>query len=663
MALPHDQDPEPERSNLNGRAQPNSGAYTGANIEVLEGLKAVRKRPGMYIGNTDLYGLHHMIYELVDNSVDEALAGYCDRIAVTIHADSSVTVSDNGRGIPVDLQPQLKKSALEVVLTVLHAGGKFGGSGYKVSSGLHGVGASVVNALSTWLKVRVCKDGGIYEQEYRAGVPLVPVERVGDTTEPNGTTIGFLADNTIFTTLDYGFETLSQRFREMAYLTKGLTITLVDERPGVGDEREWTFYFEGGIVSFVRHLNLSRQPMHPKPFYVERRMGDTTIEVALQYNDSFAESVYTFANNINTVDGGTHLSGFRSALTRSLNDYARKAGLLKDSDANLSGDDVREGLTAVVSVKVLDPQFESQTKNKLNNAEVGPAVQTVVNSGLDRFLSENPLDGRRIIEKCLTAARAREAARKARELVIRKSALEGLTLPGKLADCTEKDPSRSELYLVEGDSAGGSAKQGRDRSFQAILPLRGKILNVERAREDKIISFEEIRALITALGAGNSDTFNTAKLRYHRIIIMTDADVDGAHIRTLLLTFFFRQMRQVISDGYLYIAQPPLYRVQYGKESYYAYTESERDAALTEIREKNKNARDIHVTRYKGLGEMNPEQLWETTMNPATRTLLRVNLDDAAGADEVFDMLMGDQVPPRKKFIQTHAKYVRNLDV
>jgi len=648
---------------LNGRAQPNSGAYTGANIEVLEGLKAVRKRPGMYIGNTDLYGLHHMIYELVDNSVDEALAGYCDRIAVTIHADSSVTVSDNGRGIPVDLQPQLKKSALEVVLTVLHAGGKFGGSGYKVSSGLHGVGASVVNALSTWLKVRVCKDGGIYEQEYRAGVPLVPVERVGDTTEPNGTTIGFLADNTIFTTLDYGFETLSQRFREMAYLTKGLTITLVDERPGVGDEREWTFYFEGGIVSFVRHLNLSRQPMHPKPFYVERRMGDTTIEVALQYNDSFAESVYTFANNINTVDGGTHLSGFRSALTRSLNDYARKAGLLKDSDANLSGDDVREGLTAVVSVKVLDPQFESQTKNKLNNAEVGPAVQTVVNSGLDRFLSENPLDGRRIIEKCLTAARAREAARKARELVIRKSALEGLTLPGKLADCTEKDPSRSELYLVEGDSAGGSAKQGRDRSFQAILPLRGKILNVERAREDKIISFEEIRALITALGAGNSDTFNTAKLRYHRIIIMTDADVDGAHIRTLLLTFFFRQMRQVISDGYLYIAQPPLYRVQYGKESYYAYTESERDAALTEIREKNKNARDIHVTRYKGLGEMNPEQLWETTMNPATRTLLRVNLDDAAGADEVFDMLMGDQVPPRKKFIQTHAKYVRNLDV
>jgi DNA gyrase subunit B len=663
VALPHDQEPEPQRSSPNGRAQRSSGAYTGADIEVLEGLKAVRKRPGMYIGNTDVYGLHHMIYELVDNSVDEALAGYCDHIEVTIHADSSVTVADNGRGIPVDMQPQLRKSALEVVLTVLHAGGKFGGGGYKVSSGLHGVGASVVNALSTWLRVQVHKDGGVYEQEYRAGVPVGPVERVADTSEPNGTTITFLADNTIFTTLDYNFDTLAQRFREMAYLTKGLTITLVDERPGVGEEREWTFYFEGGIVSFVRHLNLSRVPLHPKPFYIERKLGDTTIEVALQYNDSFAESVYTFANNINTVDGGTHLSGFRSALTRSLNDYARKAGLLKDSDANLSGDDVREGLTAVVSVKVLDPQFESQTKNKLNNAEVGPAVQTVVNAGLDQFLSENPLDGRRIIEKCLTAARAREAARKARELVIRKSALEGLTLPGKLADCTEKDPSRCELYLVEGDSAGGSAKQGRDRTFQAILPLRGKILNVERAREDKIISFEEIRALITALGAGTNETFDSSKLRYHRVIVMTDADVDGAHIRTLLLTFFFRQMRQVIADGYLYIAQPPLYRVQYGKENYYAYSEQERDAALAEIREKNKNARDIHVTRYKGLGEMNPEQLWETTMNPATRTLLKVTLEDAALADEIFDMLMGDQVPPRKKFIQTHAKYVRNLDV
>ena len=1214
MALPQQPFEDPEDGQYaDGQDLSTSADYTGANIEVLEGLKAVRRRPGMYIGNTDVYGLHHMVYELVDNSVDEALAGHCDRIQVTIHADSSVTVSDNGRGIPVDLQPQLKKSALEVVMTVLHAGGKFGGGGYKVSSGLHGVGASVVNALSEWMRVEVRKDGGLYVQEYMEGVPLDPVKRVSDTIEPNGTTVTFMADRSIFTTVDYSFDTLAQRFREMAYLTKGLSITLVDERPGVGNEREWTFYFEGGIVSFVRHLNLSRVPLHARPFYVERRVGETSVEVALQYNDSFAESVYTFANNVNTVDGGTHLSGFRSALTRSLNDYARKAGILKDTDANLTGDDVREGLTAVVSVKVLDPQFESQTKNKLNNAEVGPAVQSVVNAGLDQFLSENPTDGRRIIEKCLTAARAREAARKARELVIRKSALEGLTLPGKLADCTEKDPTKCELFLVEGDSAGGSAKQGRDRRFQAILPLKGKILNVERAREDKILAFEEIRALITAMGAGNSETFNPARLRYHRVIIMsvagdeptlvlrddgttefvqigpfiddclqgrraagryqvltfdpsshatrfrplkavirhphsepmyrlrttynreikvtsshsvfvyeggavklkkgsevrlgdmlvasrrlprpatgptridlvdlfasaglthglylsgeqvrqsaavqlltrvgrpeqwterrvelapsvwqrlvehrsgsrltqaqvatavgvkqpitvsqwerglsrptqadfgaylrsigwqeevdfnlvgsrlerllafddssqharwrtisaykplaafssaqlaelgdvqivprahharsfgrylaitrelvwfmgwfaaegslskhqislslgpgderfvpelktaiqrafgetprqchdqrgrgtklyfnsvlaarllrglglgglahtkrvpdllfalspdlqvaflegyflgdgttagpdvalttnspvmkdgllyllgqlglmaghtryapeaganarvatrqpffrlsiggkeqleatraiwqrhvnagrieaylaaprrqskayapigddlmalqvleaeeiepvgdyvydfsveedenficgtgglaahnTDADVDGAHIRTLLLTFFFRQMRQVISDGYLYIAQPPLYRVMYGKESFYAYTEEQRDAAIAEIKDKHKNARDPDVTRYKGLGEMNPEQLWDTTMNPATRTLLRVDMDDAANADEIFDMLMGDQVPPRKKFIQTHAKYVRNLDV
>jgi DNA gyrase subunit B len=666
VALPQENfnNPEDEQFEVGAQDLVTSADYTGANIEVLEGLKAVRKRPGMYIGNTDVYGLHHMVYELVDNSVDEALAGHADRIEVTIHPDSSVTVSDNGRGIPVDMQPQMKKSALEVVMTILHAGGKFGGAGYKVSSGLHGVGASVVNALSEWLRVEVRKDGGLYRQEYMEGVPLDPVVRAGDTTEPNGTTITFMADQTIFTSIAYSFDTLAQRFREMCYLTKGLTITLTDHRaqPDGEDERAYTFYFEGGIVSFVRHLNLSRLPLH-KPFYVERRVAATTIEVALQYNDSFAESVYTFANNINTVDGGTHLSGFRAALTRSLNDYARKAGLLKDSDANLSGEDVREGLTAVISVKVIDPQFESQTKNKLNNAEVGPAVQNVVNSGLDQFLSENPTDGRRIIEKCLTAARAREAARKARELVIRKSALEGLTLPGKLADCTEKDPSHCELFLVEGDSAGGSAKQGRDRRFQAILPLKGKILNVERAREDKIIAFEEIRALITAMGAGNSDLFNPAKLRYHRIIIMTDADVDGAHIRTLLLTFFFRQMRQVITEGYLYIAQPPLYRVVYGKENFYAYTEEQRDAAISEIKEKHKNARDPDVTRYKGLGEMNPEQLWDTTMNPATRTLLRVNMEDAAAADEVFDMLMGDQVPPRKKFIQTHAKYVRNLDV
>ncbi len=659
VALPQER---PDLASVNGVVQPAPG-YTAANIEVLEGLKAVRKRPGMYIGNTDLYGLHHMVYELVDNSVDEALAGFCDTIRVAIHADSSVTVWDNGRGIPVDTQRQTGTSALEVVFTILHAGGKFGGGGYKVSSGLHGVGASVVNALSEWLVAEVRKDGVLYRQEYHRGVPRAPVAPAGPTDEPNGTTVTFLADPTIFTARDYGFDTLLQRFREMAYLTKGLSITLADERPGPGQGRQHTFYFEGGIVSFVRHLNLSRQPLHPTPFYVEKRAGDTTVEVALQYNDSFAESVYSFANNINTVDGGSHLSGFRAALTRSLNDYAKRAGLLKESDANLSGEDVREGLTAVISVKVLDPQFESQTKNKLNNAEVGPAVQTVVNAGLDQFLQEHPSEARRIVEKCLTAARAREAARKARELVIRKSALDGLTLPGKLADCTEKDPARSELFLVEGDSAGGSAKQGRDRRFQAILPLKGKILNVERAREDKILGFEEIRALITALGAGSGETFSPERLRYHRIIIMTDADVDGAHIRTLLLTFFFRQMRQVITKGHLYIAQPPLYRVHFGKESYYAYSEPERDAAIAEIKAKNKTAKDPDVTRYKGLGEMNPEQLWETTMDPSTRTLLKVNLEDAAVADEVFDVLMGDQVPPRKKFIQTHARFVRNLDV
>src|SRR5947209_8192869 len=561
----------------------------------------------MYIGNTDVYGLHHMVYELVDNSVDEALAGHNDLIQVVIHPDSSVTVRDNGRGIPVDLQPQLKKSALEVVMTVLHAGGKFGGGGYKVSSGLHGVGASVVNALSEWLRAEVRKDGSLYVQEYMQGVPLDPVKRVGETTEPNGTTVTFMPDRSIFTTLEYSFDTLAQRFREMAYLTKGLTITLLDERPGPDAEREWTFYFEGGIVSFVRHLNLSRVPLHPKPFYVDRKLGDTTIEVALQYNDSFAESVYTFANNINTVDGGAHLSGFRSALTRSLNDYARKAGILKDNDANLSGDDVREGLTAVISVKVLDPQFESQTKNKLNNAEVGPAVQTVVNAGLDQFLPENPLDGRRIIEKCMTAARAREAARKARELVIRKSALEGLTLPGKLADCTEKDPSRCELYLVEGDSAGGSAKQGRDRQFQAILPLRGKILNVERAREDKIIASEEIRNIITALGTGvGADDFDITRLRYHRIIIMCDADVDGSHIRTLLLTFFYRQMKELIERGHLYIAQPPLYKAKVGKTERYLKDEHALDAFLMDRAVENRKVRlatgqDVEGARLRHL--------------------------------------------------------------
>src|SRR5215217_8114024 len=636
------------------------GGYTAANIQVLEGLEAVRRRPGMYIGTTDVRGLHHLVYEVVDNSVDEALAGYCDTIVVTIGADNRVTVVDNGRGIPVDVVKATGKSGLETILTVLHAGGKFGGGGYKVSGGLHGVGASVVNALSEHLRAEVRRDGGRYVQEFERGIPKGPIKKIG-RSEPNehGTTISFLADDTIFDSLNFDFGTLAQRFREMCYLTKGLKIKFVDER----EDQEYTFYFEGGIVSFVRHLNKNRQPVHARPIYAERTINGINVEVALQYFDGQSEVAFFFANNINTIDGGTHQTGFRQALTRTLNEYARKASILKDNDQNLTGEDVREGLTAIVSVKLPEPQFEGQTKTRLGNSEVTPIVAQATTEALVQYLEENPSDARRIVEQCLRAARAREAARKAKELVIRKSALDGMTLPGKLADCSEKNPEQCEIYLVEGDSAGGSAKGARDRRFQAILPLRGKILNVERAREDKIISFEEIRALITALGAGNSETFNPAKLRYHRVIIMTDADVDGAHIRTLLLTFFFRQMRQVITDGYLYIAQPPLYRVMYGKESFYAYTEQQRDAAIGEIKEKHKNARDPDVTRYKGLGEMNPEQLWDTTMNPATRTLLRVQLEDAAGADEIFDMLMGDQVPPRKKFIQTHAKYVRNLDV
>ncbi len=632
-------------------------AYGAEEIQVLEGLEAVRKRPGMYIGNTGLYGLHHMVYEVVDNAVDEALAGYCDTIRVTIHPDSSVTVADNGRGIPVGIQQQTGKSALEVVMTMLHAGGKFGGGGYKVSSGLHGVGVSVVNALSKWLRVEVRRDGGRFVQEYERGKPLYEVRRVGDDPG-HGTTVTFLADETIFETLDYSYETLAQRFREMAYLTKGLKITFVDER---GAGREYSFYFEGGIVSFVRHLNKTRTPLHP-PIYGERQVNGTHVEFALQYNDSFAESVFSFANNINTVDGGTHLTGFRAALTDTLNKYARKAGLLKDSDPNLSGEDTREGLTAVVSVKIHDPQFESQTKNKLNNSEVKNAVQTVVSEALGQFLIENPSDARKIIEKGLVAARAREAARKARDLVIRKSALEGMTLPGKLADCTEKDPERCEIYLVEGDSAGGSAKQGRDRRFQAVLPLRGKILNVERAREDKMLSNEEIRAMITALGVGIGEHQDMSKLRYNRVVIMTDADVDGSHIRTLLLTFFYRHMQPLITGGHLFIAQPPLYRITAGKETHYAYSDRQRDEILADL-QKRKVKGEPSIQRYKGLGEMNPDQLWETTMNPATRTVLRVDIEDAVAADETFEMLMGDQVPPRKRFIQAHARNVRNLDV
>jgi DNA gyrase subunit B len=642
-----------EIANLN-----TSPGYSARDIQVLEGLEAVRKRPGMYIGSTDFRGLHHLVYEVVDNSVDEALAGVCDHIAVTIHPDSSATVVDNGRGIPVDMHKVERRPALEVVLTVLHAGGKFGGGGYKVSGGLHGVGVSVVNALSEYLRAEVHRDGGAWVQEFVRGRPAGKLRRIGDARD-HGTTIHFMADREIFKDgLDYQYDILAQRFREMAYLTKGLQITFVDERAA----REHSFYFEGGIVSFVRHLNKNRAVLHARPVYVEKQVDQTNVEMALQYNDGFAESVFCFANNINTVDGGSHLTGFRAALTRTLNDYARKANILKDSDPNLTGEDVREGLTAIVSVKLHDPQFEGQTKGKLGNAEVRPQVEVATAEALAQYLEENPTDGRRIIEKCLTAARAREAARKARDLVIRKSALEGMTLPGKLADCSEKDPEKCELYIVEGDSAGGSAKQGRDRRFQAILPIKGKILNVQRAREDKMLGSDEIRALITALGAGIGEHFDVSKLRYSRVMLMTDADVDGSHIRTLLLTFFFRNMQSVISEGHLYIAQPPLYRVQVGKETHYAYSDAQRDRLVAEARKK-KSSGEIPIQRYKGLGEMNPEQLWETTMDPLTRTVLRVDLEDAVVAAETFEMLMGEQVPPRKTFIQTHAKNVRNLDV
>jgi len=638
------------------------GEYDENSIQVLEGLAAVRKRPGMYIGSTDVRGLHKIVGEVVDNSVDEAMAGICDHITITLHADASVTVTDNGRGIPVGVHRQTGKSTLETVMTTLHAGGKFGDSGYKVASGLHGVGVSAVNALSEWLRVEVERDGRRYVQEYRRGEPVADVADVGPS-DSHGTTTTFLADATIFGELDYSFEALAQRFRELAYLTKGLTITVIDERFDAPIPREMTFYFEGGIVAYLRHLNQRRETLH-RPFYVERDVEGTHVEVAIQYNDGYAESVFSFANNSTTSDGGTHLTGFRTAVTKIINDHARKAGFLKGDDANLAGEDVREGLTAIVSVKLQDPQFESQTKNKLGNAEVRNHVEIAVGAAFRAYLEDNPADAKRIIEKVLTSARARRAAQMARDTVIRKGALEGMTLPGKLADCQEKDPDKSELYLVEGDSAGGSAKQGRDRRFQAILPLRGKILNVEKAREDKMLQHEEIRAIITALGAGIGPSFRPDKLRYHRVVIMTDADVDGAHIRTLLLTFFFRHMAPIIDGGFLYIAQPPLFRVQDGRNSIYVYSEQERDDTVRRVaRDRRTVPEKIDIQRYKGLGEMNPEQLWETTMNPANRTMLQVTVDDAAAADEVFDTLMGDAVPPRKMFIQTHAKNVRNLDV
>ncbi len=630
-----------------------SGDYTAASIQVLEGLEAVRRRPGMYIGSTDVRGLHHLVWEVVDNSIDEAMAGHATRIEVRILPDATVVVTDDGRGVPVG-KHATGKDALEVVHTVLHAGGKFGGGGYKVSGGLHGVGVSVVNALSEWLRVETARDGFVWAQEYARGKPTTPVTKVGPQGSRRGTRTAFRADHEVFDSTDFGFETIAQRLRESAYLNKGLWITLLDERA----DRERSFYFEGGLVSFVRHLNRHKEVLHGRPIAVEKREGATTIEVALQYNDSFTENVFAFANNINTVDGGTHITGFRAALTTSLNEWARRSGVLKDSDTNLTGDDVREGLTAVVSVKLVEPQFEGQTKAKLGNAEVKGQVQAAVSEGIAQHLDENPADGRRIIEKSLTAARAREAARKARDLVIRKGALEGMSLPGKLADCQERDPAKSELYIVEGDSAGGSAKMGRDRRFQAILPLRGKVLNVEKARLDRVLSSENVRPLIIALGAGIGETFDRAKLRYHRIIIMTDADVDGAHIRTLLLTLFYRHMPQVIEDGHLYIAQPPLYRVSTGKVTLYAQSEKEREAAIKKL-----NAKNVSVQRFKGLGEMNADQLWETTMNPETRTLLRAEIDDAVEADEIFTMLMGEKVAPRKDFIKSEARKVRNLDV
>jgi DNA gyrase subunit B len=642
--------------------------YTAADIQVLEGLQAVRKRPGMYIGSTDARGLHQLVWEVVDNSIDEAMANQATRIDITIHADGQVEVVDDGRGIPID-KHATGKSALEVIMTVLHAGGKFGGGGYKVSGGLHGVGVSVVNALASEMRVEVLRQDKRWVQEYVRGAPQRPVRQTGGRAEANrgldpawarrsGTRTFFRPDAEIFETLDFSWEMISTRLRESAYLNKGLWIRLRDERV----DREKNFYFEGGVTSFVRHLNRRRGVLNVRPIHVERVVEGTSVEVALQYNDGFAENVLAFANNIHTIDGGTHVTGFRAALTSSLNDWARKSGTLSEKEANLSGDDVREGLTAVISVKLTDPQFEGQTKAKLGNADVKGIVQGVVADGIVQHLEENPADGRRIIEKCLTAARAREAARKARDLVIRKGALEGMALPGKLADCQERDPARAELYIVEGDSAGGSAKQGRDRRFQAILPMFGKMLNVEKARIDRVLSSDKIRPLVIALGAGIGETFDIGKLRYHTICLLSDADVDGAHISTLLLTFFYRHMPEIIENGFLYLCQPPLFRVTTGKVTRYAHTEKERDQIVKEMSREGRT-KNVTVQRFKGLGEMNADQLWETTMNPSTRTLLRVGVGDAAEADEMFSTLMGERVEPRRDFIRGEARKVRNLDI
>jgi DNA gyrase subunit B len=642
--------------------QTQASEYTAKDIQVLEGLEAVRVRPGMYIGSTDQRGLHHLIYEILDNAVDEAMAGYCERVDISISEDGWITVVDNGRGIPIDKHAKTGKSALETVMTTLHAGGKFGGGAYKVTGGLHGVGGSVVNALSSDLRAEVRRQGWMYSQEYVRGKPTGNLAK-GEKTTEHGTTILFKPDPEIFPVIEYDFDLLIAHFKEIAYLNKGLEIAFssqwhTERRKG---DIERTYFFDGGIANLVRNVNRNRRTVQSSPFYFEKVLEETSVEVAIQYNDTFTETVFSFANCINTEEGGTHMTGFRTALTRVINDFARKRGYIKDDQVNLIGDDVREGLAAVISVKLTDPQFEGQTKTKLGNAEVRGIVDSVVSEGLNRYLEENPTDSKRVIEKCLTSQKAREAAKRARDLVIRKNALDGSSLPGKLADCAERDPAKSELYIVEGESAGGSAKMGRDRHFQAILPLKGKILNVERVLQqpDKILGHEEIRAMVAALGAGEGEEFDPSKIRYHKIIIMTDADVDGSHIRTLILTFFYRRMLPLIEQGYLYIAQPPLYRIQTGRKIEYTYTEEEKDAYLASLN----GSRNPQIQRYKGLGEMNPDQLWETTMDPDTRHMLGVTVDSSLEVDDTFTTLMGEVVAPRKSFIQAHARSVQNLDV
>ena len=629
--------------------------YGASQIQVLEGLEAVRKRPGMYIGSTGPRGLHHLVYEIVDNSIDEALQGYCDRIYVSLNEDGSVTVKDDGRGIPVETHPKTGKSTLETVLTVLHAGGKFGGGGYKVSGGLHGVGISVVNALSKWLIADVYRDGKIYRQTYEKGMTTSLLEVVGESNH-TGTIINFMPDETIFDEVEFKYETLEHRLRELAFLNKGVKIVFEDKREN--SERKKEFHYDGGIVEFVKYLNKTKTSIHEDIVYIEKKIGDSIVEIAMQYTDGYTENIYSFANNIDTHEGGTHLSGFKAAITKTVNDYAKRNKLIKENEGNLTGEDIREGLTAVVSVKLPDPQFEGQTKTKLGNTYMRGNVDSVTVEELGAFLEENPTTARIIVDKGLRAQRAREAAKRARELTRRKSVLESTSLPGKLADCSEKDPAKSEIFLVEGDSAGGSAKQGRDRHTQAILPLRGKILNVEKSRLDKILSSDEIKNMITAYGCGVGNDFDIEKLRYHKIVIMTDADVDGAHIRTLLLTFFYRYMRPLIEKGHVYIAQPPLYKVKKQKKEYYVYSDKELEILLTEI-----GRTGVELQRYKGLGEMNAEQLWDTTMDPEKRTLLKVSIEDSVMADQVFSMLMGDKVAPRKEFIEENARFVKNLDI